>query len=70
MALIKVLFFAVVLGLLFGLAGMAFLDGVEKSVGKGATIAIIFFGVAGALIGAIAGAAQAVVDAMEKKSSV
>jgi hypothetical protein len=55
------------LGLLFGLCGMAFLEGVERSVGRSASVAIIFFGVAGAVIGAIAGAAHVIVDAIEKQ---
>jgi hypothetical protein len=66
MALFKVLGLAAAFGLLFGLAGMAALDGVEKSVGRGASVAIIFFGVAGGIIGVIAGAAQAIVDAIDK----
>jgi hypothetical protein len=65
MTLLKVLGVAALFGILFGFAGMAFLDGVEKAVGKGASVAIIFFGVAGAIIGAIAGAAQAIVDTLD-----
>jgi hypothetical protein len=70
MAIIKVLGPALLLGILFAGAGMAILEAIEKSVGKGASVVILFLGVGGAIIGAIAGAALAIVDALEAKHSI
>jgi hypothetical protein len=70
MAIIKVLGPALLLGILFAGAGFAILDGIEKSVGKGASVVILFLGVGGAIIGAIAGAALAIVDALETRHSI
>jgi hypothetical protein len=44
---------------------MALLEGLERAVGRGAVVVQLSLGCAGAVLGAIAGAAQAVVDAIE-----
>jgi hypothetical protein len=67
MAILKVLGPAALLGILFALSGMAILEGLERSVGKGASVVILFLGIAGGIIGAIAGATLAVVDAIKEK---
>jgi hypothetical protein len=69
MAILKVLIGAVLLGVLFALSSAVLLDWIEKSVGRGAPVVQIALGCVGALLGAIAGAAQAVVDAIEGKST-
>jgi hypothetical protein len=69
MALVKVLGLAVVFGLLFGVGSVAMLDWIEKAVGRGAAVVQLALAGTGALVGAIAGAAQAVVDAIENKPS-
>jgi hypothetical protein len=64
MELLKVLALALVGGVLFAACGMSIVDGIEKSVGRGSTVVIMGMGCVGALLGAIAGAAQVVVDAI------
>lgn len=64
MALLKVLALAVAGGVLFAGSGMSIVDGIEKSVGRGSTVVIMGMGGVGAVLGAIAGAAQVVVDAI------
>jgi threonine dehydrogenase-like Zn-dependent dehydrogenase len=65
MAFLKVLALALATGVLFATAGMSTVEWVEKSVGRGATVVIVGFGCVGLLLGAIAGAAQVVVDALK-----
>jgi hypothetical protein len=63
-AAVKVLVPAVVLGALCALGSMALVEGIERAVGRGALVVQLSVGCAGAVLGAIAGAAQAVVDAI------
>jgi hypothetical protein len=65
-AIVKVLIPAAVLGALFALGSIAVLEGIERAAGRGALVVQVALGCAGALLGAIAGAAQAVVDAIEE----
>jgi hypothetical protein len=67
MALLKVTVFAVALGVLFGVAGLFLLSGIEKSAGNAAPIVIMGFTGIGLLLGAIAGATQAIVDAINSR---
>jgi hypothetical protein len=46
---------------------MCVLDGIERSVGKAATVVIMGMGCVGLLLGGMAGATQAVVDAVAAK---
>jgi hypothetical protein len=69
MALLKVLALAVVFGMLFGVGSIALLEWIEEAVGRNAPVVQLSLGCAGAILGAIAGAAQAVVDAIENKIS-
>jgi hypothetical protein len=64
MAILKVLGTAVAVGMLFVVAGAALTVVIEKSVGRSATLVITGIGCVGLLLGGIAGAAQAVVDAL------
>jgi hypothetical protein len=65
MAIGKVVVPALAFGGLFVVAGMALLDGIEKSAGRAGPIAVIGLGCTGLLLGGIAGAAQAIVDAIK-----
>jgi hypothetical protein len=67
MAIVKVLIAAVLLGALFALGSAVLLEWIEKSVGRGAPIVQIALCCTGVILGAIAGAAQAVVDAIRSK---
>jgi hypothetical protein len=65
MAILKVVILALAFGFLFTGAGLCLLDGIEKAAGKAGTLVIMGMGGIGLLLGAIAGAAQAVVDALK-----
>jgi hypothetical protein len=64
MAILKVLGMALAIGLLFLLAAAVLTVPLEKSVGQSAIVFQVGVGCAGALLGGVAGAAQAVVDAI------
>jgi hypothetical protein len=64
MAIVKVGAGALVVGALFVSAGMFLLNGLERSAGGAAPIVIMGLGCTGLLLGGMAGAAQAVVDAV------
>jgi hypothetical protein len=66
MAVLKVFVLALACGFLFTGAGMCLLDGIEKSAGKASTVVIMGMGGTGLLLGAIAGAAQAIVDVLQR----
>jgi hypothetical protein len=67
MAIFKVLGLAVLLGLVFIAIAVVLLEPIEKAVGRSVLVVQLSLGCAGAIVGAIAGAAQAVVAAIEKK---
>jgi hypothetical protein len=69
MAMLKVLALALAGGTLFTGLGICGLDWIEKSTGHGATVFIVGFGCVGLLLGAIAGAAQTVVDALNSAAA-
>jgi hypothetical protein len=66
MAALKVMILALACGFLFTAAGACFLDGIEKSAGKAGPLVVMGMGGTGLLLGAIAGAAQAVVDVLKR----
>jgi hypothetical protein len=66
MASMKVLTAAIGCAILFGGVGMVLLDGIERSVGKSSTVVIMGLACVGLLLGAVVGAAQAVVDAIRQ----
>ena len=66
MAILKVLGMALAIGALFGVAGAALIDGIEKSAGRAGPVAVIGLVCTGLLLGAIAGAAQVMVDAITR----
>jgi hypothetical protein len=63
-AILKVLGMALAIGMLFWLAAAALTVAIEKSVGQSAIVFQVGVACAGALLGGVAGAAQAVVDAI------
>jgi len=63
-AILKVLGMALAIGMLFGLAGAALTVPLERSLGKSAMAFSVGVTCAGAILGGIAGAAQAIVDAI------
>jgi hypothetical protein len=65
-AILKVLGVALAVGALFGVAGAALIDGIEKSAGRAGPVVVIGLVSTGLLLGAIAGAAQVVVDAITR----
>jgi hypothetical protein len=66
MAILKVLGVALAVGALFGVAGAAVIDGIEKSAGRAGLVVVIGLVCTGLLLGAIAGAAQVIVDAITR----
>jgi hypothetical protein len=66
MAILKVLAIALAGGILFAGACASMLEWIEKSVGRGSTVVIIGVFCVGMLLGAIAAAAQVVVDAIKE----
>jgi hypothetical protein len=66
MAILKVLALAVAGAVLFAGSAVSIVEGIEKSVGRGSTVVIMGLGCVGALLGAVAGAAQVVVDAIRE----
>jgi hypothetical protein len=66
MAILKVLGVALAVGALFGVAGAATIDGIEKSAGRAGPVVVIGLVSTGLLLGAIAGAAQVIVDAITR----
>ena len=66
MAILKVLGMALAIGALFGVAGAALIDGIEKSAGRAGAVVVIGLVYTGLLLGAIAGAAQVIVDAITR----
>jgi NADH:ubiquinone oxidoreductase subunit 5 (subunit L)/multisubunit Na+/H+ antiporter MnhA subunit len=65
-AILKVLGMALAIGMLFGVAGAALIDGIEKSAGRAGPVVVIGLVCTGLLLGAIAGAAQVIVDAITR----
>jgi hypothetical protein len=63
-AILKVLGMAVAIGMLFGVAGAALTVPLERSLGQSAMAFTVGVTCAGAILGGIAGAAQAIVDAI------
>lgn len=69
MAIVKVLISAFVLGLLFAALSLFFLENIERATRGNAAVVQIGLVCVGGILGGIAGGAQAIVDAIEKKSS-
>ena len=66
MATLKVFGMALAVGMLFGVAGAALIDGIEKSAGRAGPVVVKGLVCTGLLLGAIAGAAQVIVDAITR----
>jgi hypothetical protein len=69
MAIAKVLVSGIALGLSFAVLGFVLTATFERSVGASAPLVILNIGCAGAILGSIAGATQAIVEAIQKKNS-
>ncbi len=68
MAIAKVLSLAIVLGLCGAVLGFVFAVSCERWVGNAGPLVVVNIAFVGAILGAIAGASQAVVDALEKRA--
>jgi hypothetical protein len=66
MTMLKVLMPALAMGFLFVIIGLVLIEKIEGGVGRGSPIVLLALGAAGMVVGSIAGAAQAIVDAIEK----
>jgi hypothetical protein len=69
MAIAKVLGLAIALGFCGSVLGFVFAVSCERWVGNAVPLVVVNIACVGAILGAIAGASQAVVDALEKRAS-